>query len=156
MMNEFDIDIDIDTLRRSPTSSAACLLSVDEQFRYSWNLGSFCSIYSRSKHKWFIGQIIDIYIDQKTNKEWFTVKYDGNKKKHIQRLCEDIKPITPTTTDFSRNNKNESGSNDNSLNKFDLNGILSAFKKFAKSIKSQKSNSSQSMSYQYIYLYLYI
>ena len=28
-----------------------------------------------------------------TNKEWFTVQYNGNKKKDIQRLCKDLKPI---------------------------------------------------------------
>ena len=66
----------------------------DLQLRYSWDLYSECMIYSRSKNKWFHGEIIDIYIDQKSNKEWFIVEYNGNKKKTIQRFCKDIKPIT--------------------------------------------------------------
>ena len=34
----------------------------------------------------------------KTNKEWFIVQYNKNKKKHIQRLCKDIKPIDSSTS----------------------------------------------------------
>ena len=63
-----------------------------DEIRYSWDVGSNVSIYSRSKNKWYDGEIIDIYIDNATNKEWFSVKYNGNKKKSIQRLCKDIKP----------------------------------------------------------------
>ena len=47
--------------------------------RYLWELGSSVSIYSRSKNKWFIGEITDIYIDDIT-KKWFIVKYNENKK----------------------------------------------------------------------------
>lgn len=61
--------------------------------RHSWVLGSELMIYSRSKDTWFNGEIIDIYIDKITSKEWFVVKYNGNKKKSIQRLCKDIKPV---------------------------------------------------------------
>ena len=50
-----------------------------DTLRYLWVLGSFVSIYSRSKNKWFIGEITDIYIDD-IIKEWFIVKYNGNKK----------------------------------------------------------------------------
>ena len=137
-MNKFDIDMDIDNF--NPSSS--CLLSVDEQFRYSWNLGSFCSIYSRSTNRWFIGQIINIYIDKKTNKEWFTVKYNGNKKKQIQRLCEDLKPITPPTSDF---NKNRNKNNKNKIDDYLLD-------KLTKNVKSQQSNAIQGMIDIYFYI----
>ena len=51
-----------------------------------------CSIYSCSQNTWFRSGISDMYIDNKINKEWFIVKYNGNKKKSIQRLCKDLEP----------------------------------------------------------------
>ena len=71
----------------------------DTQIRYEWKIGSMVSIFSRSVNSWFNGQIDDIYIDSITNKEWFIVKYGKNKKKSIQRLCEDIKPIDDNSVD---------------------------------------------------------
>ena len=62
--------------------------------RYLSDLGSRCFIYSRSKCKWFKGQITDIHLDSETNEEWLVVKYNGNKRKKIQRLCKDFRPIT--------------------------------------------------------------
>ena len=62
--------------------------------RYFLDLGSNCFIHSRSKNKWFRGNITEKFIDYKTNKEWIVVKYNGNKKKKIQRLCTDLRPYT--------------------------------------------------------------
>eukprot|EP01084_Bolivina_argentea_P267717 454538_1 len=58
----------------------------------SCEIGVLCLIYSRSKNRWFVGQIIDIVIDSNTNDEWLTVKYDKKKKKKIQRYCDAILP----------------------------------------------------------------
>ena len=74
-----------------------------EEIRYLWKVGSMVSIFSRSKNTWFEGEIVYIYIDSSTNKEWFIVKYDQNKKKSIQRLCKDIKPITNNNKDHVYN-----------------------------------------------------
>lgn len=69
------------------------LMEMDDE-RYLSDLGSKCFVYSRSKHKWYKGQISDIYIDSKTSEEWLIVKYNGNKRKKIQRLCKDFRPNT--------------------------------------------------------------
>ena len=51
------------------------LSSIEEDnARYLWQIGHFCLIYSRSKNKWFKGEINHIYINNKTNKEWLVVK----------------------------------------------------------------------------------
>lgn len=71
----------------------------EDAIRYSWAVGSSLSIYSRSKDTWFQGEITKIYVDSTTNKEWLMVKYDGDKKKSIQRLCKDIKPLIINNTD---------------------------------------------------------
>jgi len=76
----------------------------NDDIRFSWNVNSIYSIFSRSQNKWFRGEIIDIYIDIETNKEWFIVKYDGNKKKSIQRLSKDIKPYKSDINDDNNNN----------------------------------------------------
>eukprot|EP01084_Bolivina_argentea_P124304 220268_1 len=66
------------------------LYNIEWRIRLSWNVNSHCLIYSRSKHKWFKGTIVKINGSQKH--EWMVVKYDNNKRKKIQRNCEDIKP----------------------------------------------------------------
>ena len=68
-------------------------LEGEDAIRYSWTFDSICSIYSRSAGQWFQGKIHDIYHDSITNKEWLVVKYNDNKTKSIQRLCEAIKPL---------------------------------------------------------------
>ena len=75
--------------------------------RFSWELESNVSIYSRSKQQWFIGRISDIYMNTKTNKEWFIVKYAGNMRKHIQRLCPAIKPLEREENDAHDMNHHE-------------------------------------------------
>ena len=55
----------------------------DVNSRYAWDLGSKLDVYSRSQSEWYIGTITGWYIDQETNKEWFIVRYDGNKTKLI-------------------------------------------------------------------------
>eukprot|EP01084_Bolivina_argentea_P098015 176182_1 len=67
-------------------------LSDEEQQRLHFNVGSACSIYSRSKQKWFVGRIVDLYVHQQTNQEWLIVKY-GNTKKEIQRFSTALRPI---------------------------------------------------------------
>lgn len=68
-------------------------IKIDPQ-RYAADIESACFIYSRSKNRWYKGQIVDIYDDAMTNKEWLVVKYSGNKTKKIQRLCKDFRPNT--------------------------------------------------------------
>ena len=72
----------------------------DFQLRLSLDVGSKCLIFSRSQRRWYPGMIANIYIDTKTNQEWFKVKYGNNKTKKMQRFCEyldvmnDIDPFT--------------------------------------------------------------
>lgn len=70
------------------------LKSIDDvNIRLIWNTNSLCLIYSQSKSTWCNGEIIDMFTNQKTNKEWLTVKYNKKSNKNIQRFCKDIKPI---------------------------------------------------------------
>merc|ERR1719242_2092723 len=70
------------------------LKSIDDvNIRLIWNINSLCLIYSQSKSTWCNGEIIDMSTNQKTNKEWLTVKYNKKSNKNIQRFCKDIKPI---------------------------------------------------------------
>ena len=64
----------------------------DVDIRLKWNVNSKCSLYSRSKEKWYEGEIVDVFNDKQTNAEWLMVRY-GPKKKRVQRFCADIKPI---------------------------------------------------------------
>ena len=61
--------------------------------RFLWKIGSLCSVYSRSNRQWYNAIILDIFIDANTKKEWLIVRYDNSKRKTIQRLCKDIKPL---------------------------------------------------------------
>lgn len=56
------------------------------------DVGSTCEVYSRSKDTWFIGIVHNIYIDNKTKKEWLIIKYGEkfNKTKKMQRFCSDL------------------------------------------------------------------
>jgi len=73
---------------------ADILKSIDDvNIRLIWNINSLCLIYSQSKSTWCNGEIIDMFTNQKTNKEWLTVKYNKKSNKNIQRFCKDIKPI---------------------------------------------------------------
>ena len=74
-------------------------MSDSEWLRKDWKIGSKLLVYSRSKARWFCGHIEHIYFDSTTNKEWFTVKYNQNQHKSIQRLSHDIKPITHANTE---------------------------------------------------------
>lgn len=65
----------------------------DVKMRLLWSIHSLCSIYSRKNKKWCKGKIIDIFINEKTNKEWLTVKYNDKNTKKMQRFNENIKPI---------------------------------------------------------------
>jgi len=75
-------------------SKVDILKSIDDvNIRLIWNINSLCLIYSQSKSTWCNGEIIDMFTNQKTNKEWLTVKYNKKSNKNIQRFCKDIKPI---------------------------------------------------------------
>jgi len=83
------------------------LKSIDDvNIRLIWNINSLCLIYSQSKSTWCNGEIIDMFTNQKTNKEWLTVKYNKKSNKNIQRFCKDIKPIHfHFDDDYKYNNK---------------------------------------------------
>jgi len=88
-------------------TKADILKSIDDvNIRLIWNINSLCLIYSQSKSQWCNGEIIDMFTNQKTNKEWLTVKYNKKSNKNIQRFCKDIKPIHfHFDDDYKYNNK---------------------------------------------------
>eukprot|EP01083_Nonionella_stella_P113355 334149_1 len=59
--------------------------------REQWKVNSFCLIYSRSKQKWFEGQIVEI--TGELHEEWLVVKYNQKTTKEIQRNSKDIQRI---------------------------------------------------------------
>eukprot|EP01084_Bolivina_argentea_P072104 130958_1 len=60
--------------------------------RLQWDVNSSCLIYSRGDKRWYKGEIFDIFEHNKTNEEWFLIKYN-KKTKPMQRFCKDIKPV---------------------------------------------------------------
>eukprot|EP01084_Bolivina_argentea_P161138 280535_1 len=76
--------------------------SLDLRIRKSWNEGSLCQIYSRSKKCWTNGKIINVFHDSEG--EWLKVRYNETHCKHIQRLCQDIKPTLIQIKHFKQNN----------------------------------------------------
>ena len=64
----------------------------DIDLRFAWQCGSQCRVFSRKLQQWTDGEIIDIVIDNTTNKEWLTVKYK-NGRKGLQRFSSALKPI---------------------------------------------------------------
>mmetsp|Transcript_7727 Transcript_7727/g.6978 ORF Transcript_7727/g.6978 Transcript_7727/m.6978 type:complete len:167 (+) Transcript_7727:1-501(+) len=69
----------------------AALEEAERGARFLLDIGSECSVYSRSSKRWFDGYISKIFVDQHTNQEWFIVKYGNNKSKRMQRFCTDLK-----------------------------------------------------------------
>ena len=77
----------------------------DAKKRLKWNIESpandsyrssmHCQVYSRSDQQWTVGVISGVSTEEKTEREWLTVKYGDSKKKtkDIQRFCSDLKPI---------------------------------------------------------------
>eukprot|EP01084_Bolivina_argentea_P022588 41984_1 len=58
---------------------------MDDKVRYLWNVGSEIEIYSKSKNKWYKGEIIKIINDSEG--EWLKIRYNNYKsKKEIQRF----------------------------------------------------------------------
>ena len=94
----------------------------DTNIRLSWNISSFCLIYSRKSKKWCNGKIIDVYMDKKTNQKWLTVKYSKTNKKKIQRFNKNIKPANlnfdsnQKIMKFILNKLNETNINNNNNN----------------------------------------
>ena len=72
----------------------------DAQARLQWGINSQCEVYSRSSNKLCDGIITKIYIDDEDQMEWLTVKYNGTKKKKIQRFCGDFRPIGIENDDY--------------------------------------------------------
>ena len=64
----------------------------DIDLRFAWQRGSRCHVFTRKLQKWTDGEIIDIVIDNTTNKEWLTVKYVYGKKA-VQRFSSALRPI---------------------------------------------------------------
>ena len=64
----------------------------DVKLRFAWQSAAHCLVYSRSTGKWADGQIVDIIIDDATNKEWVIV-HSLKKKKQIQRFSAGLLPI---------------------------------------------------------------
>jgi len=92
-MNQIKDEI-VSELMELGYSKTDILKSIDDvNIRLIWNINSLCLIYSQSKSTWCNGEIIDMFTNQKTNKEWLTVKYNKKSNKNIQRFCKDIKPI---------------------------------------------------------------
>jgi len=85
MMDMFDDDDEDDALPQIYVKDA------EQIERELWSLNSYVLIYSRSKQKWFEGQIIKIY--GSLHDEWLVVKYNVKSTKEIQRNSTDIKPI---------------------------------------------------------------
>eukprot|EP01084_Bolivina_argentea_P076878 139368_1 len=72
--------------------------------RNDWKIDSLCEIYSRSKQKWCVGQVINIY---QWNGEWLKIQYEGTTKE-IQRYSYYIRPIKPTTQQLMLSHKIQS------------------------------------------------
>ena len=64
----------------------------DAKLRFALQVESRCFVYSRSTGKWHDGQIEGIVIEDSSNTEWLTVKYQ-KKKKQIQRFNAMLQPI---------------------------------------------------------------
>ena len=64
----------------------------DIQWRLKWNIGSECSVYSRSSNEWISGEIVSLEVDTTKNAEWMIVRYGANKRKQIQRFSTAIRP----------------------------------------------------------------
>ena len=64
----------------------------DVKLRFAWQSAAHCLVYSRSTGKWADGQIVDIIIDDATNKEWVIV-HSLKKKTQIQRFSAGLLPI---------------------------------------------------------------
>ena len=64
----------------------------DIDLRFAWQCGSRCRIFSRKLQQWTDGEVIDIVIDNTTNKELLTVKYIYGRTA-IQRFSSALKPI---------------------------------------------------------------
>lgn len=73
----------------------------DIDLRFSWGTGAQCRVFSRKLQQWTDGEIIDIVMDDTTNKEWFTVKYQKSQKT-IQRFSSALMPIE-MDNDYQRN-----------------------------------------------------
>ena len=71
--------------------------------RLLWTVDSECLVFSRSKNKWFEGNIDELVEIEDT--EWMMIKYDGNKTKKMQRFCFDVKPMDPRFDHERRDNQ---------------------------------------------------
>mmetsp|Transcript_20673 Transcript_20673/g.25539 ORF Transcript_20673/g.25539 Transcript_20673/m.25539 type:complete len:274 (-) Transcript_20673:48-869(-) len=58
--------------------------------RNEWKVGSFVEIYSYSKRKWFLGEIVTIFDDNEG--EWLEIRYNKSMSKEVQRYSSDIRP----------------------------------------------------------------
>ena len=92
-----------------------CKQEAERGARFLLDIGSECSVYSRSSKRWFEGYISKIFVDQHTNQEWFIVKYGNNKSKRMQRFCSDLKVKNNKTEDKQKKNNVNKEEDDNDL-----------------------------------------
>jgi len=62
----------------------------ENDIRAGWKTGDRCRIYSKSKKKWFRGEVSIIFTDEEG--EWLEIRYDKSMSKQVQRYSADIKP----------------------------------------------------------------
>eukprot|EP01083_Nonionella_stella_P144333 450477_1 len=62
----------------------------ENAIRAGWKINSRCQIYSNSKKKWFLGEIVRITTDEQG--EWLEVRYNQYMSKQVQRYGSEIKP----------------------------------------------------------------
>eukprot|EP01084_Bolivina_argentea_P092429 166280_1 len=73
----------------------------ERRARFLLDIGSPCSVYSRSSKKWLEGWIAKIFVNPYSNQEWFVVKYGNNKSKKMQRFCADLRSRQIIENEFS-------------------------------------------------------
>ena len=101
-------------------------MSNQNTLRKKWKEGSVLEIYSNSKQKWFIGEIIKIFVDA-SDIEWLKVKYNDNEFKEIQRENELIRPYHKVLNETKSKILVEKQENDDSDIDKETEDILSLF-----------------------------
>ena len=64
----------------------------DIQWRLKWDIGSECSVYSRSSNEWISGEIVSLEVDTTKNAEWMIVRYGVDKMKPFPRFSIGVRP----------------------------------------------------------------
>jgi len=73
----------------------------EDMIRLAWKVGSWVEVFSNTKRKWYLGQVVKNFLD--TEGEWLDILYyqrERNRqgmKKEVQRFCKDVRPINQST-----------------------------------------------------------